>query len=87
MNLKEWKEKPEIRNLLYSVDLRSMIAMAITDLRVSKGLTQAKLARKVGMKQSAIARLEAGTYTPSFKTLSRIAKAVHKQLVMRFEKI
>ncbi len=87
MNLQEFKKKPEIRKGFYEVDLASLVAMAITDLRVSKGLTQAKLARKCGMKQSAIARLEAGNYAPTLKTLERICKAFDKQLVLRFDKI
>ncbi len=83
----EWKLKPEVRKLLYSTDLPLLISGAITDLRVSHGMTQAKLAKKVGMKQSAIARIEAGTFVPSFKTLARIAKAFDKTLVMKFEEI
>ena len=48
--------------------------------RINQGLTQAALARKIGTKQSAIARLESGTYNPSFAFLTRVAGALNAQL-------
>ena len=48
--------------------------------RLAKGMSQAALARKVGTKQSAIARLESGRYNPSLKFLRKIAKALGAKL-------
>lgn len=56
-----------------------LIAMII-EKRIKKGLTQAALARKVGTKQSAIARLESGAYNPSMAFLEKIAKALGGRL-------
>lgn len=56
-----------------------LIAMII-EKRIQKGLTQAALARKVGTKQSAIARLESGTYNPSMAFLEKVAKALGGRL-------
>lgn len=56
-----------------------LIAMII-DKRIKNGLTQAALARKVGTKQSAIARLESGGYNPSMAFLEKVAKALGGRL-------
>ena len=50
--------------------------------RRKKGLTQADLARKIGTKQSAIARLESGTHNPSLVLLRKVAKALDAQLII-----
>jgi predicted nucleotidyltransferase/DNA-binding transcriptional regulator YiaG len=49
--------------------------------RLAAGLTQSELATRIGTTQSAIARLEGGTITPTVETLSRLADAVG----LRFE--
>ena len=49
------------------------VATRIVEFRVVRGLSQSALARKLGMKQPAIARLEAGDHEPSLTTLSRLA--------------
>ena len=50
------------------------------DARRKKKMTQAQLAKKTGMQQTAIARLESGTSNPRYKTLSKVAKALDKQV-------
>ena len=50
--------------------------------RKKKGLTQAGLARKIGTKQSAIARLESGIHNPSLVLLRKVAKALDAQLII-----
>src|SRR5258708_39990993 len=49
--------------------------------RLAAGLTQSGLAARIGTTQSAIARLESGTITPTVETLSRLADVVR----LRFE--
>lgn len=44
--------------------------------RLDKGITQKELAQKVGTKQSAIARFEAGNVNPSLDFLERIASVM-----------
>ena len=48
--------------------------------RIEKKMTQAQLAKKLGTKQSAVARLEGGTYNPSFKFLQKVAAAMDAEL-------
>ena len=53
-----------------------VLAESIIEKRLAKGFTQAALARKIGTKQSSIARLESGNYNPSLVFLGKIAKAL-----------
>ena len=48
--------------------------------RLEKGFTQQELAKRVGTKQSAIARLESGTYNPSLDFLKKVTRALDAQL-------
>lgn len=52
--------------------------------RLDKGLTQKQLAEKIGTKQSAIARLEAGSINPSVAFLAKVAKALGGKLQVSF---
>lgn len=56
------------------------IVRFIIELRNQKRMTQAELARKAGTRQSAIARLESGTYNPSLRFLKKVAKALDAQV-------
>ena len=48
--------------------------------RIERGLTQKELARKIGTKQSAISRLESGTYNPSISFLQKVGEALGAKL-------
>ncbi|HEY4479658.1 MAG TPA: helix-turn-helix transcriptional regulator [Candidatus Paceibacterota bacterium] len=48
--------------------------------RLEKGFTQRELARRVGTKQSAIARLESGTYNPSLDFLKKVTYALDARI-------
>jgi len=56
----------------------------IIRLRLEKGLSQKELANLMGTKQSAISRLENGTYNPSVEFLNRIAHTLGKELHISF---
>jgi len=56
------------------------LVQMIIEKRLKRGLTQAQLARKIGTKQSAIARLESGTYNPTFNFLTKVAAALDAKL-------
>ncbi len=64
--------------------LSRKIAREIKAVRQQEFLTQKKLAIIAGFHQTAIARLEKGIITPSLSTLIRIAKAMGKQIEVRF---
>jgi len=54
-------------------------------IRARKGLTQKELAKRIGTKQSAVARLESGNYNPTLEFLQKTAKALGTKLVINFE--
>lgn len=56
----------------------------IIRLRIEKGLSQKDLAALMGTKQSAISRLENGSYNPSVEFLNRIAHTLGKELHISF---
>lgn len=57
------------------------VAHLITEARIRSGLTQEKLAKKVGTQQSSIARIEGGSALPSLSFLLKLAKAMGTYLV------
>lgn len=62
------------------IGLEFAIIQMIIEKRIVKGLTQGQLARKIGTKQSAISRLESGTYNPSISFLKKVADALDTRL-------
>ena len=61
------------------------LARAVIDARVTAGLTQEQLARRMDTSQSVIARLEGGRSRPSTHTLERLATATGTRLRISFE--
>jgi|ERR1700688_9699 len=53
--------------------------------RALLGLTQKQLAKRLRMTESMISRLERGDHIPSVETVCRVAKALGKRVVVRFE--
>jgi DNA-binding XRE family transcriptional regulator len=76
----EQMKDPEFEQEYHKLDDEFALLEMILNLRLEAKLTQDELAKKVGMKQSAIARLESGKASPSFKTLNKIAKALDKKI-------
>jgi len=84
MNWKEHKKQlmkdPEFRKEYEALEPEYKLAGDLIRLRLSKGLTQEELARKVHTKQSAIARLESAGSLPSLSTVKRVAEALDADL-------
>lgn len=61
------------------------VAHSMTRLRIKRGWTQSRLARRVGTSQQAIARLENLRYRGyTMTTLFKVARAFGKDLQVRF---
>jgi len=56
--------------------LANDVAIKVIQYRVARGLTQAELARVLGMRQPHVARLESGEHEPSLSTLARLSAAL-----------
>lgn len=48
--------------------------------RIEKGLSQKELAKEIGTKQSAVSRLESGTYNPTLSFLEKVADVLGTKL-------
>ena len=62
---------------------------AISELisaRIKRGITQKELAQKIGTKQSAIARFEAGNINPSLGFLEKMAEVMGYKLTISLSK-
>jgi len=81
---KQLLKNKEFREAYDELEPEFALIGAIIEKRLTKGLTQAQLARKIGTKQSAIARLESGNYNPSFAFLGKVAKALDGRLRISF---
>ena len=83
--LKNALKNPKIKAEYDKLEPQFAPIEAILEARVKKGMTQERLAKKIGTKQSAIARLESGKANPSIGFLQKLAEALGKKLVIRFE--
>jgi len=80
--LKNKKVRKEYEKLLPDYEL----ARSIIEQRLKKKMTQEEVARKAGMPQSTISRIEGLTHgLPKISTLKKIANALDAKVVVRLE--
>lgn len=72
--LAEALKDPAYRAEWERTKLAHEVAMKVIQYRIEHHLTQTELARRLGMRQPHIARLEAGEHEPSLGTLQRLAQ-------------
>ena len=56
--------------------MQRIFANALKHLREKKGLSQAVVAKRAGIAQSEVSRLEGGTHWPSYKTILKLMVAI-----------
>ena len=88
MNFRQHKEKllkdAKVRKEYRKLEPEFQLAESLITARLKKGWTQAELARRVGMQQPNIARLEGGNYDRvSLPTLKKIARALGTKIRIR----
>src|SRR5205809_5423101 len=77
-------DDPELRAMIEEETLNAEIASLVYRARTEAGLTQAQLAKRVGTRQPAIARLEDADYRGhSLTMLRKIAAALGRRLEVR----
>ena len=72
----EHLKDPAFRERWEQTALARAVAIRVITYRADHELSQTALARELGMKQPAIARLEAGETNPSMETLERLSAAL-----------
>ncbi|OGE14709.1 transcriptional regulator [Candidatus Daviesbacteria bacterium RIFCSPHIGHO2_12_FULL_37_11] len=90
--MKSWKvlreellEDPEVRKEYEKLKPRYELISQLIGARAKKGLTQAQLAKRMGTKQSAIARVEGGNANPSVAFLQKLATALNSKLTIQIQ--
>ncbi len=77
---KELLKDPEFKKGYDALEVEFSLIWQILRKRIEKDISQEEFAKRLGTNQSAISRLESGTYNPSLKFLKRVAKALGAEL-------
>jgi len=83
--IKEEMKDPEFKKGVELEMKKLELSLDIIKLRKKKRISQGRLAEKIGMKQSAIGRIEKGEQNLTIETLQKIASAFNKELVVSFK--
>ncbi|OIQ59943.1 helix-turn-helix domain-containing protein [Neomoorella thermoacetica] len=78
-------EEPAFHQAYDDLEPEYQLIKSIIEQRKLKGISQAELARKAGTRQSAIARLESGTYNPSLRFLKKVARALDAKIEIKLK--
>lgn len=78
--LKEQLKDNKLKSAYNELDPEYKLIRALIDARLTGKYSQADIAKKAGMKQSAIARIESGAISPTLQTFTRIASAIGKEI-------
>jgi DNA-binding XRE family transcriptional regulator len=76
MDRRDARLSPEGREYLKVFEQAYGLASEVIGLRLKLGLTQAELAKRCGVDQGDISRIERGETSPTMRTMQRIADAL-----------
>ena len=79
-------ENPKFRKYYDEYGKQLEIAYQILKLRKQKKISQAELAKRLGTKQSNVARMEAGQENFTTDTLQKVASVFDRELKIEFTK-
>jgi len=77
---KELLKNPKVKAEVEKLEPEYQLARQLIKARLAKKLTQDELAKKVGVKQEYIARLESGQANPTLETINKVGRALDKKL-------
>ncbi len=77
---KNWEEVRKTLNITpeqeEEIRIESEIIKATIEARKEKQMTQAEISKKSGLTQSAVARVESGTHSPTMQTMIKYLHAI-----------
>jgi HTH-type transcriptional regulator/antitoxin HipB len=76
------RDAPAVRTGYEAAKRAFDIGQAVRSRRLELGISQTELARRAGMTQSAVSRLEGGGAMPTVVVLERLAAALDAELVV-----
>lgn len=82
--LQEELKNPEFKKEWDDIQPEMDVIKALVDARIKKDLTQKELAKRTGINQADISKLENGTKNPSLKLLKKLARGLDMQLKIEF---
>ena len=82
--LQEELKDPEFKKEWDDMQPEMDVIRAMIDARIEQNLTQKELAKRTGIDQADISKLENGTRNPSLKLLKRLAHGMGMQLKIEF---
>ena len=83
--LEEQLNDPELKAEYDALEPDFAIIQAMIDARKSTGITQQELARRTGIAQADISKIENGNANPSIKTLQRLAAGMGMRVKIEFQ--
>ena len=82
--LDEQLKNPEFEEEYENIQPEMNVIRALAEARISQNLTQKELARRTGINQADISKLENGTRNPSLSLLKRLAEGMDMVLKIEF---
>ncbi|QES48353.1 transcriptional regulator [Streptomyces venezuelae] len=73
-------ESPEVTRRREEIRLAFELGQAVYDRRAELGISQTELARRAGMTQPQVSKLELGGTVPTVPLLARLARAMESEL-------
>ncbi len=80
---KEAFKRPGVRKAYAEMQPEIQIIRTLIISRNKKGMTQRKLAKKIGVTQSALARFESGRINPTLSFLQKITSGLGLKLMVK----
>ncbi|MEK7631784.1 MAG: helix-turn-helix transcriptional regulator [Patescibacteria group bacterium] len=80
--LNKLQKNKEYKKLLKEEQEMLDISLQISQTRKKRKITQVQLAKKAGMPQSQIARIESGNHNVTIGTLNRVASALNLRVLV-----
>ena len=79
----KWMKDPKYRKAYEDWEPEFAIIKAVLKKRIEARMSQQDLAKKLGTKQSAISRLESGSYNPTLSFLKKLSTALGGKLEIK----
>ena len=80
---RELFKRPGFRKVHDELEFEFKIFEALIHARIEKKLTQKKLANKIGVAQSALARFESGRINPTLSFLKKVTRGLGLKLLVK----
>ena len=78
-----FKKNPEIRDMYEEMSLKYQIIHALIEYRKKHNMTQAQLAKKIGISRQALSKLERGKINSRIDLVEKVLKSIGYTIVLK----